>query len=365
MTPEQIRIVQSTWLKMLPIQFTTAQLFYRRLFELDPSLRRLFRGSKLDMDAQGQKLMQVIDAAVNGLSRMERVVPMIQALGRRHAAYGVKDEHYGTVGAALLWTLGRGLGAGFTPEVKDAWTSAYGMLATTMREAARDASGEGRPPVESKPAGSEARLAMESSHAAATTQAHTRTIVVVSVLALAAAAGLGYAAAGDVGKDLTTAIARPHQLPIAAGPQSATNPTRFLLNALLVPALDTDALPLRWADPRGPSQCGANTTVRVNGEPLLAGALVPNQPFEIEWQADACRPFGKAGPRYDGQVKLTVYREDWGFSARVEPKHLRITSANNAVTLVRAGAVSLPPQGDPDKPVTRSAACADGARLCL
>jgi hemoglobin-like flavoprotein len=133
MTPEHIRIVQSTWVKVLPIQDTAAQLFYERLFETDPSLRVLFRS---DMRQQGAKLMQVIDAAVNGLSRLERIVSAIQELGRRHKDYGVKDHHYGAVGAALLWTLGKSLGAEFTPKVQDAWTTVYAVLAATMREAA-------------------------------------------------------------------------------------------------------------------------------------------------------------------------------------------------------------------------------------
>jgi hemoglobin-like flavoprotein len=133
MTPEHIRIVQSTWVKVLPIKDTAAQLFYERLFETDPSIRALFRS---DMRQQGEKVMQVIDAAVNGLSRLERIVSAIQELGRRHADYGVKDHHYGTVGAALLWTLGKSLGAEFTPEAKDAWTMVYDVLATTKREAA-------------------------------------------------------------------------------------------------------------------------------------------------------------------------------------------------------------------------------------
>ena len=133
MTPEHIRIVQSTWVKVLPIKNTAAQLFYERLFETDPSLRALFPS---DMRQQGEMLMQVIDAAVNGLTRLDRIVSAIQELGRRHADYGVKDHHYDTVGAALLWTLGKSLGAEFTPEAKDAWTMVYDVLATTMREAA-------------------------------------------------------------------------------------------------------------------------------------------------------------------------------------------------------------------------------------
>jgi hemoglobin-like flavoprotein len=133
MRPEHVRAIQSTWVKVLPIKDTAAQLFYERLFEADPSLRALFRS---DISQQGEKLMEVIDAAVNGLSRVERIVPAIQELGRRHVDYGVKDHHYGTVGAALLWTLGKCLGAEFTPEAKDAWATAYELLATTMREAA-------------------------------------------------------------------------------------------------------------------------------------------------------------------------------------------------------------------------------------
>jgi hemoglobin-like flavoprotein len=133
MTPEQIRYVQTTWLKMLTVQDAAAQCFYDRLFELDPALRKLFPN---DSRSQGRKLIQVIDAAVNGLDRFEHVLPAIQALGSRHADYGVKDEHYGTVGAALLWTLGKTLGAEFTPQAKDAWAAVYGALATTMREAA-------------------------------------------------------------------------------------------------------------------------------------------------------------------------------------------------------------------------------------
>jgi hypothetical protein len=248
---------------------------------------------------------------------------------------------------------------------KDAWASVDGTRATILREAARESSGNAQGRAETKPTTGNAKLVMASSHAPKGAPGHMRTITVVSVLALAAAAGLGYAATVDLGADLMATIARSHHLPVAAGPRAGTDHTRFLLNALLVPALDTDALPLRWTDPRGPSQCGPNTTVRVNGVPLVAGALVPNQPFELEWQANACRPFGKAGPRYDGRVKLTVYREDWGFSATVEPVRLRLTSVHNVSTLMQPGAVSLPPQGDSDTSVTLTAACEAGAPPCL
>jgi hemoglobin-like flavoprotein len=91
------------------------------------------------MTEQRKKLMQMLTAAVKGLDRLDQLVPVVQNLGRRHATYGVEDRHYDTVGAALLWTLGKGLGDAFTPETKDAWATVYGILATTMKTAAREA----------------------------------------------------------------------------------------------------------------------------------------------------------------------------------------------------------------------------------
>jgi nitric oxide dioxygenase len=133
MTPRQIALVQESFAKVVPIADTAAGLFYGKLFELEPSLRPLFKG---DLKAQGRKLMQLIGAAVAGLRDLGSLVPAVQALGKRHAGYGVQTAHYATVGAALLWTLGQGLGEDFTPEVKDAWAITYGVLAKTMQDAA-------------------------------------------------------------------------------------------------------------------------------------------------------------------------------------------------------------------------------------
>jgi len=132
MTPEQIALVQGTWASVMPIKETAAELFYGRLFELDPALRPLFRG---DMKEQGRKLMTMITVAVKGLDNLAVLVPAVKDMGRRHAGYGVKPEHYGTVAVALLWTLEQGLGEGFTPQVKAAWTDTYTVLATTMQAA--------------------------------------------------------------------------------------------------------------------------------------------------------------------------------------------------------------------------------------
>ena len=133
LTERQMALVQESFDLIAPIADDAAVLFYSRLFELDPSLRRLF---KSDMREQRVSLMQMLTAAVKGLNRLDRLVPVVEGLGRRHAAYGVTDAHYETVGAALLWTLEMGLGKGFTPEVREAWTAVYGLLATTMRNAA-------------------------------------------------------------------------------------------------------------------------------------------------------------------------------------------------------------------------------------
>jgi hemoglobin-like flavoprotein len=134
MTPRQLELVQSSWASVEPIADAAAEMFYNKLFALDPSLRALFKG---DMREQGRKLMSMIAFAVKGLSRLEALVPGVQALGRRHAGYGVRDRHYETVATALLWTLQQGLGKAFTPDVREAWATAYGLLATTMKDAAK------------------------------------------------------------------------------------------------------------------------------------------------------------------------------------------------------------------------------------
>lgn len=136
MTPEQATLVKSSWAKVVPIKEQAAAMFYGKLFEIDPALKAMFKGN---MEEQGRKLMTVINFAVNGLDRIEAIVPAVQDLGKRHVAYGVKDKDYDTVGAALLWTLEQGLGAEFTAEVKAAWTAVYGVLATTMKQAAAKA----------------------------------------------------------------------------------------------------------------------------------------------------------------------------------------------------------------------------------
>jgi hemoglobin-like flavoprotein len=133
MTPKQIELVQVSFKMVQPIAGEAAQLFYNRLFEIDPSLRPMFRG---DMGEQGRKLMQIIGVAVGSPRRMEQILPAVEDMGRRHAGYGVREEHYATVGEALLWTLDKGLGEAFTHEVRDAWVAMYELVTTAMKRGA-------------------------------------------------------------------------------------------------------------------------------------------------------------------------------------------------------------------------------------
>jgi hemoglobin-like flavoprotein len=132
MKPSQIDLVQSSFVQVAVVAEDVASMFYWRLFTLDPELRAMFRG---DMKEQGKKLMTMIGTVVGNLRHLEKIVPGVQALGARHAGYGVREEHYDTVATALLWTLEQGLGHTFTDEVRDAWTAAYTLLANVMKDA--------------------------------------------------------------------------------------------------------------------------------------------------------------------------------------------------------------------------------------
>src|SRR5215470_17697760 len=136
MSPEQKTLVKQSWQKVAPIADKAARLFYDRLFEIDATTRPLFKATNLA--EQRRKLIQALTVVVQSLDHLEALVPVLEDLGRRHAQYGVTDSHYDTVGAALLWTLEQGLGSGWTPEVRAAWSGAYDLLAGVMRGAAGD-----------------------------------------------------------------------------------------------------------------------------------------------------------------------------------------------------------------------------------
>jgi len=129
MTPDQIKLVQQSFSKVAPISETAAVLFYDRLFEIAPQVKAMFPA---DMAEQRKKLMATLAVVVNGLGHLESILPAASALAQRHVGYGARAEHYPVVGAALLWTLEKGLGDAWTPETAAAWTAAYGALSGFM-----------------------------------------------------------------------------------------------------------------------------------------------------------------------------------------------------------------------------------------
>lgn len=135
-TPQQVELVKKTWVMVVPISDKAAELFYGRLFELEPEYRSLFKGDMMD---QGKKLMKTINIAVESLDDVEPLIPTLKQMGADHAGYGVQERDYNVVGAALLWTLEKGLGEAFTDEVKNAWGAVYEVLASVMKEGAAEA----------------------------------------------------------------------------------------------------------------------------------------------------------------------------------------------------------------------------------
>jgi hemoglobin-like flavoprotein len=129
MTPDQVKLVQDSFAKVAPISEQAAVLFYDRLFEIAPSVKSMF---PTDMTEQRKKLMGTLAVVVNGLSNLESILPAASALAKRHVSYGAKPAHYPVVGSALLWTLEKGLGDAWTPEIAEAWTAAYGTLSGYM-----------------------------------------------------------------------------------------------------------------------------------------------------------------------------------------------------------------------------------------
>jgi len=172
---------------------------------------------------------------------------------------------------------------------------------------------------------------------------HIASLVVVALgLCAAIALGMGAVQKADSVQSLLS--------PAAASPGVSPYPYRFLLNALLLPALDPDATPPRWVDPRPALGCGPDSEVRVNGAPLVPGARVPDAPFELEWKSDGCHPFGRGGPRFDGHVQLTVARENWGYSAMIAPSDMRVASGKAGAAWLEAGAASMPLCVDRNEP---------------
>jgi hemoglobin-like flavoprotein len=141
LTHAQKAIIRRSWRLVEPVIESVPDLFYKRLFDIAPEYRPLFKD---DMTAQKRKLASMLRFVVGALdwpdeiwaakiSPDEDLVMVVSALGRRHAQlYQVPEEAYAPVGEALLWTLDYGLGEAFTSEVRDAWGTLYGLLSRCM-----------------------------------------------------------------------------------------------------------------------------------------------------------------------------------------------------------------------------------------
>ena len=142
MNAKQIALINSSFEQLAPAAEQMAAAFYRRLFELDPTLQPLFQH---DIALQGRKFMTMLVVVVRGLDTLDRLLPDVENLGRRHVAYGVSDTHYQIVEVALLWAIQDRLGTHWTSAVGAAWAAAYRLLADTMQRAARDVPGDALP----------------------------------------------------------------------------------------------------------------------------------------------------------------------------------------------------------------------------
>lgn len=134
MTPAQIALVRRTWRRATPVSERVAEVFYERLFELDPGVRALFVG--IDLRDHGRKLTQTLTAIVGLLDQPEELLDAVGALGRRHASHGVGWRHYGMAADALFTALECCLGTGFDPDARAAWSLAYWIAARAMQRAA-------------------------------------------------------------------------------------------------------------------------------------------------------------------------------------------------------------------------------------
>ncbi len=140
MSPPQVHLIRKSFAELQRHQHVSALVFYRRLFELDPTLRPLFKG---DIEEQARKLLDMLAALISLLESPLGLELELREMGLRHASYGVKDVHYATVGQALLDMLTETLTKDFTPEVREAWTALYGAVATTMKAGANQSTTAG------------------------------------------------------------------------------------------------------------------------------------------------------------------------------------------------------------------------------
>lgn len=134
MQETEIVMLEESFAEVAAMREQAAELFYERLFVHDPSLRSMFENA--DMKEQGRKLMAALSLVIASLRKLDTVVPTLEMLAVKHKAYGVHDEHYATVGKALIETLSLFFANRFTLEYRRIWISAYETVACVMMAAA-------------------------------------------------------------------------------------------------------------------------------------------------------------------------------------------------------------------------------------
>ncbi len=134
----QVELLETSFAQIRPRLDEFGESFYTNLFTTYPEAKPLF--SDTSMAIQHQKLTQSLELAVDNLNNPDVLSEALKDMGARHVNYGTLPEHYPLVGDALLQTFEEYLGSEWTPEVKQAWTDAYGAITQLMLDGAAEQS---------------------------------------------------------------------------------------------------------------------------------------------------------------------------------------------------------------------------------
>lgn len=129
LSPEQRLVILDSIESLREIAEPFALLFYGKLFELDPSARKLFH---IDLAIQGRKLMEMLSSVAESLNDFGPMRSRLAELGRKHATYGVRAEQYETLIKAMMWSLSQALSPNFDTSARDAWRQALTVICAAM-----------------------------------------------------------------------------------------------------------------------------------------------------------------------------------------------------------------------------------------
>ncbi len=132
-----VNIIRQSFEKAKPIAGEVMNKFYENLWTDYPQSKALFDAA--DMEKQKKALTASLVYVVDHLDQTEKLVKYLKGLGARHNNYGTLDEHYDWVGGSLLKTFEFFFKSAWTDELKQQWTEAYGIIAQTMKDGAKEA----------------------------------------------------------------------------------------------------------------------------------------------------------------------------------------------------------------------------------